>query len=216
MSEENIIIAIAGAVVAIIIGFLIGRVTSEPKKNVAALEAEITRQKDEIASYKREVEGHFDKTASLFVSMAGSYKDLFEHLSADYEKLSDGSARELFRERVDALLLGAAATDSAMLTHDDTAPATDTAPTAEAGEADAQADDAQADDAPADDAPADDRTAADAAAPAAQAPLEDSAAERGEASDAPAAESDAPPPESAAAPTEDDVVPNAPSNTPAA
>ena len=206
MSEENIIIAIAGAVVAIIIGFLIGRVTSEPKKNVAALEAEITRQKDEIASYKREVEGHFDKTASLFVSMAGSYKDLFEHLSADYEKLSDGSARELFRERVDALLLGAAATDSAMLTHDDTAPATDKAPTAEAGAADAQADDA----------PADDRTAADAAAPAAQAPLEDSAAERGEASDAPAAESDAPPPESAAAPTEDDVVPNAPSNTPAA
>ena len=206
MSEENIIIAIAGAVVAIIIGFLIGRVTSEPKKNVAALEAEITRQKDEIASYKREVEGHFDKTASLFVSMAGSYKDLFEHLSADYEKLSDGSARELFRERVDALLLGAAATDSAMLTHDDAAPATDKAPTAEAGEADAQADDA----------PADDRTAADAAAPAAQAPLEDSAAERGEASDAPAAESDAPPPESAAAPTEDDVVPNAPSNTPAA
>ena len=206
MSEENIIIAIAGAVVAIIIGFLIGRVTSEPKKNVAALEAEITRQKDEIASYKREVEGHFDKTASLFVSMAGSYKDLFEHLSADYEKLSDGSARELFRERVDALLLGAAATDSAMLTHDDAAPATDKVPTAEAGEADAQADDA----------PADDRTAADAAAPAAQAPLEDSAAERGEASDAPAAESDAPPPESAAAPTEDDVVPNAPSNTPAA
>ena len=206
MSEENIIIAIAGAVVAIIIGFLIGRVTSEPKKNVAALEAEITRQKDEIASYKREVEGHFDKTASLFVSMAGSYKDLFEHLSADYEKLSDGSARELFRERVDALLLGAAATDSAMLTHDDAAPATDKAPTAEAGAADAQADDA----------PADDRTAADAAAPAAQAPLEDSAAERDEASDAPAAESDAPPPESAAAPTEDDVVPNAPSNTPAA
>jgi len=40
------------------------------------------------------------------VSMAGSYKDLFEHLSSGYEKLSDKSARDVFRERVDTMLMG--------------------------------------------------------------------------------------------------------------
>ena len=39
--------------------------------------------------------------------MAGSYKDMFEHVSSGYEKLSTGSARELFQQRVDALLIGA-------------------------------------------------------------------------------------------------------------
>jgi len=62
----------------------------------------------EIEGYRKEVETHFDKTATLFVSMAGSYKELFEHLSSGYEKLSSGSARTLFQQRVDALLVGSA------------------------------------------------------------------------------------------------------------
>ncbi|MCB1960822.1 MAG: DUF1043 family protein [Rhodocyclaceae bacterium] len=187
MSQEHIIIAIAGAVVAIIIGFLIGRVTSEPKKNVTELEAEITRQKDEMASYKREVESHFDTTASLFVSMAGSYKDLFEHLSTDYEKLSDGSARELFRERVDALLLGQA-DDQKLLDHEGDAPADGAAAKPPADEPAPEATE-KPDDVPQDEVSASANTPADVAS------SPDETASPG------------------AAPTEDDVVPKAPANT---
>ena len=38
--------------------------------------------------------------------MAGSYKEMFEHLSSGYEKLSSGSSREMLQQRVDVLLVG--------------------------------------------------------------------------------------------------------------
>lgn len=99
------VVAIAAVIVAAVAGFLIGRSTGGSKERIVELETEVSRHKEEIAEYKKEVETHFDETATLFVDMAGSYKALFEHLSADYEKLSEGSARELFKERVSAMLL---------------------------------------------------------------------------------------------------------------
>lgn len=70
------------------------------------MEAALSGKQQEMDTYRKDVETHFDRTATLFVSMAGSYKGLFEHLSEGYEKLSTGSARELFQQRVDALLIG--------------------------------------------------------------------------------------------------------------
>lgn len=87
-------------------GYFIGRALGGSGSREAELEAEVARQKAEVAGYKQSVESHFDKSATLFVSMAGSYKELFEHLSSGYEKLSEGTARELFKERVDSLLVG--------------------------------------------------------------------------------------------------------------
>ena len=107
-------LGIGGAVVAAVIGFLIGRMSGGPKKKVEALQSELARAREENSRYRKEVDAHFDKTATLFVSMAGSYKTLFEHLSSGYEKLSDGSARDLFRERVGALLPGSAAGQATM------------------------------------------------------------------------------------------------------
>lgn len=101
------VVAVVAIVVAGVIGFFIGRQTGGTKQRIEELESEIESRKEEIRGYRKEVETHFDKTATLFVSMAGSYKDLFEHLSSGYEKLSAGSARELFKERVAALLLDA-------------------------------------------------------------------------------------------------------------
>ncbi len=106
MTEQTAwLLAIVAVLAAALIGFFVGRQFSGAKKQLEALESENSRQKEEISGYKREVESHFDKTATLFASMAGSYKDLFEHLSSGYEKLSEGSARELFRDRIAALLL---------------------------------------------------------------------------------------------------------------
>ena len=107
--------AIAAVLIAALIGFFIGRSCGGGKERIRELEAEVEqqnsevqRQAQEIEGYRKEVETHFDKTATLFVSMAGSYKELFEHLSSGYEKLSSGSARTLFQQRVDALLVGSA------------------------------------------------------------------------------------------------------------
>lgn len=108
MTEQTMwLIGGAAVIVAALIGYFVGRSPLGGKtKRVAALEAEVSRQQDEIAAYKRDVESHFDRTATLVASMAGSYKDLFEHLSSGYEQLSSGSARQLFRDRVVGLLVG--------------------------------------------------------------------------------------------------------------
>lgn len=89
------------------LGFFFGRVSTKGmQQKLQEVEDELGRKDAEISAYKNRVESHFDKTATLFVSMAGSYKALFEHLSSGYEQLSDGrSGRDLFRERVATLLL---------------------------------------------------------------------------------------------------------------
>lgn len=105
-------VGIAAVLLSAVIGFFIGRQSGGARRRVSELEGEITRQQEEIAGYKREVEAHFDKTATLFVSMAGSYKNLFEHLSSGYEKLSEGSARDLFKQRFAAVLLEGASEET--------------------------------------------------------------------------------------------------------
>lgn len=102
------LIAISAVVLVGVVAFFIGRSTAGTKSRIDELEAELSSKKAEVEGYRKEVEQHLDKTATLFVSMAGSYKEMFEHVSSGYEKLSTGSARELFQQRVDALLIGAA------------------------------------------------------------------------------------------------------------
>ncbi len=99
------LVGIVAVIMAGAIGFLLGRRGKGDRLRVAELEEELERKNEEISGYRREVESHFDRTAALFTSMAGNYRELFDHLSTGYAKLSGGSARELFRQRVDAVLL---------------------------------------------------------------------------------------------------------------
>lgn len=110
MNEETLRLVVAAAVLAAaVIGFFLGRSrVGGANKRVEALEAEVLRQKEEVSGYKHEVEAHFEKTASLVASMAGTYKDLFEHLSSGSEQLANGNARQLLRDRVSGLLLNSA------------------------------------------------------------------------------------------------------------
>lgn len=98
------IIVVVAVMVAAVAGFFVGRAYGSAGRRVAALEQEVTQHKDTLNHYKQEVKEHFDHTATLFVSMAGSYKELFEHLSKGYENLADGSVRNLLNARVDTLL----------------------------------------------------------------------------------------------------------------
>jgi uncharacterized protein len=92
--------------VAAVLGYFFGRVSTRGmQQKLRETEEALERRDSEMAAYRREVDAHFDKSASLFVSMAGSYKAMFEHLSNGYEKLSEGSSQDLFRQRVATLLL---------------------------------------------------------------------------------------------------------------
>lgn len=121
MTPQTVWLLVIGAAVLVAaLAFFIGRssagggqarideLEAELRAKQAEMETALQAKQQEMESYRKDVEAHFDRTATLFVSMAGSYKGLFEHLSDGYERLSTGSARELFQQRVDALLIGSA------------------------------------------------------------------------------------------------------------
>lgn len=105
------VVALVAVIITGVIGFFIGRQTASSKERIDELEEALNREKAALSDYRDKVDAHFDKTAGLFVSMAGSYKDLFEHLSSGYENLAPGASRELFKDRVSTLLLESRAPD---------------------------------------------------------------------------------------------------------
>lgn len=106
------VVALVAVIITGVIGFFIGRQTASSKERIDELEEALNREKAALSDYRDKVDAHFDKTAGLFVSMAGSYKDLFDHLSSGYENLAPGASRELFKDRVSALLLESRASDA--------------------------------------------------------------------------------------------------------
>lgn len=98
------VIAIVAVVTSGVIGFFIGRAGGAGRGRVDELEEALAREKAALEAYKEKVDAHFDKTAGLFVSMAGSYKSLFEHLANGYETLAPGGARGVFKERIETML----------------------------------------------------------------------------------------------------------------
>lgn len=134
MEYEMWMVVVGVGLVTLVLGFMLGRIFSGNKSRMVELQMELDRKQTELTDYKQDVEAHFDKTASLFVSMAGSYKDLFDHLSSGSERISAGPARKRFRERVDAMLLGEGA-DTKQLSSGVAAAAVAGAALAEADEA---------------------------------------------------------------------------------
>lgn len=123
MTETEIwtITAIA-VVIAALIGFAIGR-KQQPGSNdklktlSEEYELRLAEKQAEIDDYRDRVHSHYEKTAGLFVSMAGSYKELFDHLSEGYEQIGDNATQKILPERAGALLDGPEANEA-----DDDAP----------------------------------------------------------------------------------------------
>ncbi len=98
-----IIMAVAAAA---IIGFYTGRHTAPGKRQVDALQRELEENRQAMTDYRQSVSRHFDKTATLFTSMAGSYRELYDHLRESYGDLTDTPGRPLLPESAGALLEG--------------------------------------------------------------------------------------------------------------
>lgn len=94
-----------------LIGFAIGRRqapggTAQLKDIQEQHETELAQKQLELEAYQQKVHDHYDKTATVFKNMAGSYKELFDHLSVGYEQLGNLSDQRILPERAGALLDG--------------------------------------------------------------------------------------------------------------
>jgi hypothetical protein len=94
---------------AALIGFAIGRRQSpggsaQLKELENRHEEELAQKQLELEAYQQKVHNHYNKTANLFKDMAGSYKELFDHLSVGYEQLGDHTDQRVLPERAGALL----------------------------------------------------------------------------------------------------------------
>jgi len=120
MSEPILwLLVILAIAVSVTVGYFLGRGNADRKKvdelekQLAEQNKALSQQQEEMERYRQEVHAHFDKTATLFVSMAGSYKALYEHLSEGYDKLADKSLQKMLPDRAAALLEETPATDPA-------------------------------------------------------------------------------------------------------
>lgn len=84
MTQETLLIVVAASVVAMIIGFIIGKsvANGDTNQNQAVQQA-----KEELESYKAAVSEHFGKTADLVDNLTASYKEVFEHLGSSAKGL---------------------------------------------------------------------------------------------------------------------------------
>ena len=105
MTEQTVWMIGAAALAGLLAGWLLGRAGGGSKeRHLAQLEEELKAERARMHEFRHQVDAHFDRTASLFASIAGSYKELFEHLSSGYDKLTTTPTRDRLRERVGGLL----------------------------------------------------------------------------------------------------------------
>ncbi len=97
-------LGILAIVVAALVGFWVGRVTSDERKLIRQLEEELDQRMQELTRYRSQVNDHFDRTATLFASMAGTYRDLYHHLAQSAEELADKPTRERLEDRAGKML----------------------------------------------------------------------------------------------------------------
>ncbi len=97
-------LGILAIVIAALVGFWVGRVTSDERKLIRELEEELDRRMQELTRYRSQVNDHFDRTATLFATMAGSYRDLYHHLAQSAEELADKPTRDRLEDRAGQLL----------------------------------------------------------------------------------------------------------------
>lgn len=71
-------------------GIWLGRYTAPGVEKAREMEQERDEANAELQRYREDVRTHFEKTAHLFNSVTGSYRQLYEHLASGSERLGTG------------------------------------------------------------------------------------------------------------------------------
>lgn len=103
--------AIVAVIIAVIVGFLLGRrqpvgSPEQVEQLTQAHERQLAQTQAELDAYREEVHLYHEKTANLFVSIAAPYKEMFDHLTEGYDKLGNFTEQKVLPDRAGALLDG--------------------------------------------------------------------------------------------------------------
>lgn len=80
-------------------GIWLGRYTAPGVEKAREMEQERDEANAELQRYREDVRTHFEKTAHLFNTVTGSYRQLYEHLAASSERLGTGANSGLLESR---------------------------------------------------------------------------------------------------------------------
>jgi uncharacterized membrane-anchored protein YhcB (DUF1043 family) len=82
-------VAIIALVAGAIIGALVYRLFSPSVKQAKKIKTDLDQAQGELASYKANVEQHFDKTSELFNDLTQNYVRVYQHLAEGAQTLGD-------------------------------------------------------------------------------------------------------------------------------
>lgn len=71
----------------IALGFSVGRLWPGSAAKLTVLQRERDAAREELRDYRREVSGHFERTAELFDKVTADYRGLYEHLAVGARQL---------------------------------------------------------------------------------------------------------------------------------
>lgn len=83
----EIILTIAGLLIAAGLGFYFGRNFSHNAQQQSRLETELNEKQQELDAFRNKVNNHFEKTADLFNQVSDSYQSLYDHMANSSNQL---------------------------------------------------------------------------------------------------------------------------------
>lgn len=110
----DLTISILLIVLAAVIGFIIGRVTSNKSTDNNAEKAKTQQLEAELNQYKQDVEQHFASSAELLGNMAKEYQNVYQHMAQAQQSLlpdSEVSIKIPFKETKETNLVQDAIAD---------------------------------------------------------------------------------------------------------
>ncbi|MBS9425893.1 MULTISPECIES: Z-ring associated protein ZapG [Photorhabdus] len=79
--------ALIGLVVGFVIGALVMRFGNTKLRQQKALQTELENNKSELEEYRKELVGHFARSAELLDNMARDYRQLYQHMAKSSHEL---------------------------------------------------------------------------------------------------------------------------------
>ncbi len=100
METEYWVLSIIAIVLALVAGFIGGRMSAPRQRRVEAMEQERDAAREEAEAVRAEVNRHFEESARMFGKLASDYRTFFQQFAQTAQNLglSEGRARELLDE----------------------------------------------------------------------------------------------------------------------
>ena len=100
MGAEYWILAILAVGLALVVGFVGGRMSSANQRQVEAMQKERDTAREEAEAVRAEVSRHFEESARMFGKLAGDYRAFFQQFAQTAQNLglSEGRARQLLQQ----------------------------------------------------------------------------------------------------------------------